>query len=283
MSSAGPDMDRGMLLCHVPKTGGISIRSAIETVYPENLRLRAYTVAEFDQVADEALATTRVVSCHLRSRQRQRLFRLSSVPWVEGLFLRDPIDHYVSRVTFARSRPDHQNQADFIQHSMLDLMDHPALESGPQFQSWYLRNAYALPEDLVGSELLERIRNRVSVIGVTTHLMAGYLRLCYWAGRVPVAQFPWLNLRSVPTVEEVIEEEAARRDPRLFEMTADDRKLHLRAGELSTEQFHAFLQILGIPELAPENDTVAAKYTLIAAAVAAAVADGPPPLTITNE
>lgn len=283
MSSASADIGRGMLLCHVPKTGGISIRSAIEEVYPERLRLRAYTVDEFDQVTDDALSTTRVVSCHLRSWQRQRLFRLSAVPWVEGLFLRDPIDHYVSRVTFARSRPDHPHHADFVQHSMIELMDHPALQSGPQFQSWFLRKAYALPEHLVGSELLDRIGGRVSVIGATGHLMAGYLRLCYWAGRAPVAQFPWLNRRSVPTSDDVMEEEATRRHPRLFEVTADDRKLHLRACELSAEQFHSLLQVLGLPESAPDNDAVAEKYTLIAETVAAAVADGPPPLMIKNE
>jgi hypothetical protein len=275
--------ERGLLLCHVPKTGGISVRSAIEEVYPQHLRLGAYTVAEFDRVPDEALVATRVVSCHLRSWQRQRLFRFSTVPWVEGFFLRDPIDHYVSHVAFVRKSPDHHYHEIASRHSMTELLDHPELQPGySRFQSWYLRLAYALPAALQGGSLLEQVETRVAVVGTTTHLLAGYLRLCYWAGRTPVTEFPWLNRRADPTPDETAEEAAVRADPRLVAMTADDRELHRSALNRSTAQFEAFLRTLGLPAIPPDNEAVAASYSRIVAAVAAAVAGGPPALAFDN-
>jgi hypothetical protein len=270
--------DRGLLVVHVPKTGGISLRNAVESLFPPDRRLGVYTVAEFDAVPDERLARAAVVSSHMRARHRERLFRVSRLEWTEGVFLRHPIDHLVSHALFIRRMPEHPLHR-HLSSMPLPMILHSSepfhgLRTGdlmPAFQGWFLRQAYTGTETSIGAALTDAIADRVSFVGVTEHLLAGYLHLCWLTGLTPVEPFPWVN-RAPPVDESLLADvDALRQHPLALERTAADLAAHARARERSAASFVRMLDALELPAIAPDNQSVALRYSTIAAALSRTV------------
>jgi hypothetical protein len=238
---------RRLLLVHVPKTGGTSLRLMVEEhVAPE----RVFVSTGAYQFADHSIRSLAGYEVFVGHNFLEPLYLLPTDPWVTVLVARDPVDWWRSRYTYRRTRALAAGRHDhpLVRMSMgawLDGSSDAVISNGQT--SWLLARARLmfdsphLPTTAVAGtgadladrpeaalDLLDRLLDRVTVLGRTDDLQQVYERACRAMG--------WRPRRSKALRDNVSDHDADlvritdTQESRLRNLNVLDQYLYDRAG-----------------------------------------------------
>lgn len=236
---------RRILLVHVPKTGGSSLRRMLADHVPDATTFLSTGKQEWAHASLAELDTYQAFTGH---NFLEPIYLFPQDEWVTVLALREPLAWWRSTYKYQRRRATATGKDHPALHDSFDgwLASRPDAElSNPQ-AAWLaarLRVMFDNPmldDDRIGDlaaslshtpdalvDLLERLLERITVLGVTEDLHDVYVRMCAAMGWTPVHHAAIRdNVSEEP--EELMRLSAGQQE-RLLRLNRIDTYLHARA------------------------------------------------------
>lgn len=244
---------RRLLLLHVPKTGGTSLRLMLEGhVAPER---RFLSTGDY-QWADTSIRELSRYELFVGHNFLEPLYLLPGDAWVTALLVREPIAWWRSRYTYRRARAERAGDRHnpVLRQSMgqwIDGSPDPVLSNGQA--SWLLARVRLMfdnplvPSGDISSigrdlsrdpaaalDVLDRLLGRVTALGVTDDLQGVYDASCRAMGWLPKHATSLRDNVSVhdPELVELTElQEARLRNLNVLDQYMYERALDAAAGQ----------------------------------------------------
>lgn len=220
---------RPLVVLHLPKTAGTTLRHAVEVAARDEQVETLYGDGSVEAFLEDSERRRRaeVVIGHLSYGMHRHLG--PSARYVT--LLRDPVDRAVSEYHFIASHPEHDEHAEARRRPLLDFVAWRADAGRANPQTALIARSSGLHrgDDPVTEEdldrALDRLDRRFAVVGLTDRFDESLAALCVWAGWEPPRYLDRNVTPSRPAVEEL---DPATRD-RIAEVHRHDAVLVARA------------------------------------------------------
>ena len=226
--------DHTLFFLHVPKTGGLTLRRLLSSLYPDEQVCPFHNkwgdLATVYDVDDEAVQQHRLVQGHYHYSAHQRLRR----PLRTMIFLRDPVRRSISHYRHFRRWPETDFHREVYQVPLSDFLDNPDYRT--EIVNVSLRQ---LSNDTYDLELALHHLEQFDFIGLTEQFNASMAMLSYQFGLPPLLNYEKINVapRQADPISDTLYD-------RLRELNSADYAIYNRAMELFQARYAGFMMQL---------------------------------------
>lgn len=237
------DADEGLYFAHLPKTGGVSVRSMLADWFDTAEILPSFVEDDLAGWSDEALAGYRYLGSHFTGTAFDRLAAASRRPWRIATFLREPAARTLSHLRHVQRVGDHVLQSRLRDLSPAAcLADPEAVREFGDYQSRYLLRAVEGSAEPAG-DAPAALARRIELVGLTEAMEASLLLFAHRLGHRPLAALRWKNVD--PDRKSASRAPDPALLPVLREMNAGDEQLYIAGRERLLADFAALCDALG--------------------------------------
>jgi len=259
------DADEGLYFAHLPKTGGVSVRSMLADWFDTAEILPSFVEDDLAGWSDEALAGYRYLGSHFTGTAFARVTAASRRSWRIATFLREPAARTLSHLRHVQRVGDHVLQPRLRDLSPAACLADPevAREFG-NYQSRYLLRAVDASAEPAG-DACTALASQVELVGLNEATEASLLLFAHRLCHPPLAGLRWEN--ADPERGRASRATDPALLPTLRAMNSEDELLHAAGRERFLAEFATLCDTLGQPAVDPLTAT-GEQLTAVRAAVA---------------